>query len=75
MRRIAAAILVVALSCAVVLPATASPRWAGREWSIFGRLAAWLSGIFEKEGSQQDPWGPPGQASQLPPRPVIDTAN
>lgn len=74
MRRIAATVLVVVILCAVALPASAAPRWGGSEWTVF-RFFAWLSGVFEKEGSQQDPWGPPGQASYLPPRPAPDTTN
>lgn len=75
MRRVMAAVLVVALSCAVVFPASASPAWGRSEWRILARLLTWLSGVFEKEGSQQDPWGPPGQASQPPTRPVFDSRN
>ena len=75
MCRVVAAVLVVALSCAVVFPASASPAWGGSEWKILARLFSWLSGIFEKEGSQLDPWGPPGQASHPPFRAVFDSRN
>ena len=73
MRRVTAAFLVLALSGAIVFPVSASPARDGSDGRIISRLLTWLSGIFEKEGSQQDPWGSPGQASHPPFRGVFDS--
>ena len=56
MRRLTALALLV-LSLAVALPAAASPMWGNSDWTFLGRFVVWLSEVFEKEGSQADPWG------------------
>ena len=60
MRR-GAAIIMIVIALAFAQPAAAQPLWGASPWGFLGRLATWVVSIFEKAGSQQDPWGRPAE--------------